>query len=223
MLHINAVLREDDLAELHAILVEGDWIDGRQTAGHLSAQVKNNRQLAEGSAGAARAGAIVTRALEMNPLFMSGALPARIVPPLFNRYGPGETYGDHIDGALRHAGGQRIRTDLSATLFLNAPEDYDGGELTIGEGSITHRVKLAAGDMLLYPATAIHRVSPVTQGERVAAFFWIQSIVRDNHQRQMLFDLDRTVQQLTAEAASDEAVLALTGHYHNLVRLWADG
>ena len=134
MLHIPAVLGPDELAAIGAILADGEWSDGRQTAGHLSVQVKNNRQLAETSDAAARAGAIVTRALETNATFMSGALPARIVPPLFNRYGPGETYGNHIDGALRHAGGQRIRTDLSATLFLNPPEAYDGGELSIAQG-----------------------------------------------------------------------------------------
>lgn len=219
MLHIPAVLDADRLAQVLAALDPGEWQDGRATAGHLSIAVKRNRQLAEDSPAARAAGALVLAALDSNAGFMSGALPARIVPPLFNRYEDGETYGPHIDGAIRHAGGQRIRTDLSATLFLSAPDSYDGGELVVDGQS----VKYAAGDLILYPATSIHHVAPVTCGVRLAAFFWIQSIVRDPIRRQMLFDLDGTIQRLQTTLAGNPALLDLTGHYHNLVRLWADG
>jgi PKHD-type hydroxylase len=223
MLHIPDLLDQAELAEVNQLLATAEWVDGRHTAGHLSMRVKNNHQLAEESAIAEKAGAIVTAALNRNPQFMSATLPARIVPPLFNRYGPGEAYGGHIDGAIRHVNGLRIRTDLSATVFLAAPEDYDGGELCINEEGSTQRVKLAAGDMLLYAATSIHAVEPVTRGARTAAFFWIQSIVRDRVQRQMLFELDQAIQQLTADTPDSAAILPLTGHYHNLVRLWAEG
>ncbi|CAN5478955.1 Fe2+-dependent dioxygenase [soil metagenome] len=223
MLHIPAVLDGDAIARVQALLDAAPWQDGRATAGHMSIHVKQNRQLPEDCAAAREAGAIIRAALDTNALFMSGALPARIVPPLFNRYEGGETYGAHIDGAIRHAAGQRIRTDLSATLFLSAPESYGGGDLVVRDGGGDHRVKLACGDMILYAATSIHQVEPVTRGARTAAFFWIQSIVRDGLQRQMLFDLDRTIQALQASAPGNPALLDLTGHYHNLIRLWADG
>lgn len=217
------MLGSDDLNAILRILTDASWTDGRETAGHLSMRVKDNQQIPERSAPARRAGAIVTAALNSSALFMSATLPARIVPPMFNRYGVGQTYGPHIDGAIRHTEGQRVRTDLSATIFLTPPEEYDGGELEIADGSATHRVKLDAGDLLLYSATSIHRVAPVTRGARTACFFWIQSIVRDPTQRQMLFDLDQAIQRITADTPDSDALLPLTGHYNNLVRMWADG
>jgi PKHD-type hydroxylase len=223
MLHIPAILGPDALARVQAILSAASWQDGRATAGTMSAAVKRNAQLAEDSAAAQEAGAVVRSALDTSALFMSSALPARIVPPLFNRYEGGDHYGPHIDGAIRHASGQRIRTDISVTLFLSDPDNYDGGELVLRDSTGNHRVKLAAGDLILYPATSIHHVEPVTRGVRTAAFFWIQSIVRDEIQRRMLFDLDCAIQALHGSAPGDPTLLDLTGHYHNLVRLWADG
>lgn len=222
MLHIPGVLDAPALSELRGLLAAAQWGDGRATAGHLSAGVKNNRQLAEDDPLALQAGAVVLDALAGQPPFASAALPTCISPPLFNRYEGGETYGDHIDGAIRPLAKGRMRADLSATLFLSDPDSYVGGELMIVAPGGEHAVKLAAGDMILYPSGARHRVTPVTQGRRDAAVMWIQSLVRDPQQRDMLFELDATIQQLRAAKAGQEQVLALTGLYHNLLRLWSD-
>ena len=201
------------------------WVDGRATAGHQGARVKHNRQIAEDSAVARELGAVVVAALERNPLFLSAALPSRIYPPLFNRYEAAEAmhFGTHVDGAVRLLPGsaEKIRTDVSATLFLSRPDDYDGGELQIEDTYGTQRIKLPAGDLVLYPATSLHRVTPVTRGVRVACFFWVQSMVRDDAQRALLFDLDMAVVKLTRNAPDQESLVSLTGCYHNLLRMWA--
>ncbi|MEI9849763.1 MAG: Fe2+-dependent dioxygenase [Sphingomonas sp.] len=223
MLHIPRLLDAGRCRLVRDILAEADWIDGRATAGHLSHRVKDNSQLREGDPAAVAAGRLVLEALEANPLFISAALPARIVPPLFNRYRQGQTYGPHIDGAIRPVGDAgRVRTDLAATLFLAAPEEYGGGELCVRDASGEHGIKLPAGDMILYPASSIHYVAPVTGGERIAAFFWIQSIVRDTIRRTMLHELDEAIQAATAALGEHDCLLALTAHYHNLLRQWAD-
>lgn len=224
LIAIPDVMTAQDAATLRAQLIEADWIDGNATSGAGSALAKRNRQLPEDSPIALAAQAQVSRALGDAPLFLSAALPHSVFPPLFNRYGGGETFGAHVDNAIRvhGASGTRIRTDLSATLFLTDPDDYDGGELVVEDafGTLSH--KLPAGHMLLYPASSLHRVTPVTRGERVSAFFWIQSLVADDGARALLFDLDQSVQTLTAERGADDAeVLRLTGIYHNLMRRWA--
>ncbi|HTQ76561.1 MAG TPA: Fe2+-dependent dioxygenase [Burkholderiales bacterium] len=200
------------------------WVDGRATAGHQGAQVKRNLQLAEDSAAARELGGVVLSALERNPLFLSAALPSLVYPPLFNRYEGGMTFGSHVDGAVRllPGSGLKIRTDLSATLFLSAPGDYDGGELLIEDRYGMQAVKLPAGDLVLYPATSLHRVAPVTRGTRLASFFWVQSMVRDAAQRAVLFDLDMAIVRLTRDLPGHEALVSLTGCYHNLLRQWAE-
>ncbi len=202
------------------------WIDGRATAGHQGAQVKRNLQIAEESAVASELGATILAALERNPLFLSAALPSRIYPPMFNRYegAAGMHFGTHVDGAVRllPGTGVKFRTDISATLFISAPEEYDGGELLIEDTYGAHTAKLPAGDLVLYPATSLHRVTPVTRGTRIASFFWIQSLVRDDAQRALLFDLDMAVVRLTQTAAGHESLVPLTGCYHNLLRMWAE-
>lgn len=213
------------VAEFRRALAESTWIDGAATAGHLSHPVKHNRQLPETHPLAVELGNRILDLLERHPLFMSYAVPAQIVPPLFNAYRGGEHYGRHIDGAVRPIAGHsiRIRSDISATLFLTDPEDYDGGELVIEEADDEPRAyKLAAGTLLLYPSGSVHHVAPVTRGERLASFFWIQSMVRSSAQRAALFNLDRIVQQLRARLPDDPCLVDLTGHYHNLLRLWAD-
>jgi PKHD-type hydroxylase len=222
MLHIPGVLDAAALAEVRGLLTGAQWTDGRATAGHLSAMVKNNRQLDEDDPLALQAGAVVLDALSRQALFAAAALATRISPPLFNRYAGGETYGDHIDGAIRPLIKGRMRADLSATLFLSDPDDYEGGELMIAGSGGDHAVKLAAGDMILYASGARHGVTPVTQGHRDAAVLWVQSLVRDPLRRDMLFELDGTIQSLRADQASNADVLALTGLYHNLLRLWAE-
>lgn len=219
LLHVPSLLTPGELAAMRARLASATWGDGRVTAGHQSVRVKDNLQLPQDSADAREMGVTVLGALERNALFVSAALPARIFPPLFNRYEPGMGFGAHIDNAIRQVPGTplRIRTDISATLFLSAPEDYDGGELIIEDTYGTQSVKLAAGDMVLYPATSLHRVAPVTRGARIAAFFWVQSLVKDDAERAMLFQLDRSIMALPQDHA---AVLQLTGLYHNLVRKW---
>jgi PKHD-type hydroxylase len=202
------------------------WVDGRATAGHQGAQVKHNLQIAEGHAIGQELGAMVLAALERQPLFISAALPHRIYPPLFNRYDSDSAmqFGTHVDGSVRllPGSGEQIRTDISATLFLTAPEDYDGGELLVEDTYGTQSVKLPAGDMILYPATSTHRVTPVTRGSRVSSFFWVQSMVRDDGQRALLFDLDMSVVRLTRDAPGHMSLVTLTGCYHNLLRMWAD-
>ena len=222
MIVIPAVLNQAQLRDIRARLDKGDWIDGNATSGHQSALAKRNRQLPEDSAEAKALGNLILDALAASPLFVAYALPLKVYPPLFNRYGEGDAFGDHVDSAIRIRGGSdfRIRSDLSATLFLSDPEEYDGGEL-IAEGQAP--IRLPAGDMLVYPASTVHRVAPVTRGERVASFFWIQSMVRDLAARAMLFDLDRSIQELTETAgAAAPALVRLTGVYHNLLRRWAE-
>jgi PKHD-type hydroxylase len=202
-----------------------EWIDGRGTAGAQSAVVKHNMQLPEGSPAARELGDLILDALSRCPIFISAAIPQRIFPPLFNRYGVGQSFGTHVDGAIRGIPGTpiRIRTDLSVTLFLAEPDEYDGGELTVEDKYGTQEVKLPAGDLVLYPSTSLHHVKPVTRGARIASFFWLQSMVRDDNARTMLFDLDQTIQQLSAEKGVEDPVcVRLTGIYHNLIRYWAE-
>jgi PKHD-type hydroxylase len=224
LLHVPNVLTKDELATVRGRLAAASWGDGRATAGHQSVRVKENLQLAEGSAEARELGQLVVRALERSPLFMSATLPAFVYPPLFNKYESGMNFGAHVDNAIRAVPGtaRRLRTDVSATLFLSAPEDYDGGELIVQDTYGTHSVKLAAGDLILYPATSLHRVAPVTRGSRVASFFWIQSMVKEDAERQMLFDLDRSIVELAQTAPDSPTVLRLTALYHNLVRKWGE-
>jgi PKHD-type hydroxylase len=200
------------------------WVDGRATAGHQGAQVKRNRQIAEDAPLARELGDPILAALERNALFISAALPSLVYPPMFNLYEGGMHFGAHVDGAVRlvPGTGARIRTDLSATLFLSPPEEYDGGELVVEDAYGAHKVKLPAGDLVLYPATSLHRVTPVTRGARLASFFWVQSMVRDDAQRTLLFDLDMAIVRLTRDAPGHEALVALTGCYHNLLRMWAE-
>jgi PKHD-type hydroxylase len=222
LVHAPAVLAADDVAYIRAVLAEAPWGDGRVTAGPQSGAVKHNQQLPEDSEVARDLGDRVLAALDHAPRFLSAALPARVFPPLFNRYAEGMDFGTHIDNAIRRVPGSRlsIRTDLSATLFLTPPENYDGGELVIEDTYGVQSVKLTAGDMILYPATSRHRVMPVTRGERLACFFWVQSLVKDDSERAMLFELDRSIQILGAGTANHPEILRLTGLYHNLVRKW---
>lgn len=223
LLQIEKLLDAGALARFRQALAAAPWGDGRVTAGYQSARVKNNLQLPEDCETARRLGAEIVAALERNLLFQSAALPAEIFPPLFNRYGVGHGFGTHVDNAFRPArDGRRIRTDLSATLFLSEPEDYDGGELVIEDTYGAQTVKLPAGDMILYPATSLHRVEPVRRGERLASFFWIQSLVAEDGRRSILFDIDMSIQSLRREVGDDHAALvALTGSYHNLLRMWS--
>lgn len=223
LLQIPGLLDPAQLERLRGRLAAAPWTDGRATAGHQGSQVKHNRQLAEDSAAARESGQVVLAALERNALFISAALPARVYPPMFNRYEGGEHFGNHIDNAVRllPGSGEKLRTDVSATLFLSEPASYDGGELLIETAYGVQSVKLAAGDLLLYPATSLHRVEPVTRGERLACFFWVQSMVSEETQRTLLFDLDTAIQRLTRTAADAAALLQLTGCYHNLLRQWA--
>ena len=225
MLHVPGVLTPAQVAGLRAQIDAAPWEDGNATSGAQSALAKANRQLPEDSDAARGAGAAIREALTKNPLFMSAALPHTVFPPLFNRYGQGHGFGDHIDNALRFQRDQnvRIRTDLSATLFLCDPSDYAGGELVVEDTYGVHEVKLPAGDLILYPASSLHRVEPVTGGERVASFFWIQSLVRDDARRALLFDMDLAIQTLAKTAGQDApAIVSLTGAYHNLLRMWAE-
>ncbi len=225
MLAIPAVLAAEEVAKVRAIVDTAEWIDGAATAGPQAALAKRNEQLAEGSPAAREAGGLVLTALERSPLFLAGALPLKVYPPLFNRYSGGHSFGTHVDNAIRIRRGSdfRIRADLSATLFLSEPGDYDGGELTVEDEYGTHSVKRAAGDLVVYPASSLHHVTPVTRGSRVACFFWAQSMVRDDGERRLLFQLDNAVQSLVADKGNaDLTVIALTGIYHNLLRRWAD-
>jgi PKHD-type hydroxylase len=223
LLQIPRLLSSEDLAAVRERLDKAAWVDGRVTAGPQSAKAKSNLQLAEDSADARELGSIVVRALERNATFMSATLARHVYPPLFNKYETGMDFGTHIDNAIRQVPGVplRIRTDISATLFLNAPEDYDGGELLVEDTYGAHAVKLGAGDLILYPATSLHRVAPVTRGARLASFFWVQSLVPEDSERQILFDMDRSIAELaTAQPADSAAILRLTAAYHNLVRKW---
>ena len=209
---------------MRARLGAAAWVDGNATSGYQAAQAKKNEQLAEDSADARELGEAVLAALARNQLFFSAALPKQVFPPLFNRYGAGMTFGNHVDSAIRtHAQSRiRMRADLSATLFLAAPEEYDGGELVVEDNYGTHSVKLPAGDMVLYPASSVHRVTPVTRGARVASFFWIQSMVREDARRALLFDLDMSIVRLTRDHPGHPALVSLVGTYHNLLRMWTE-
>jgi PKHD-type hydroxylase len=224
IVRIASVLSAQELAAILARLDGAAWEDGRLTAGFQSAQVKTNLQLPQNAVAAREAGDSVLRALERNAAFVSATLPRHVYPPLFNRYGAGMSFGAHVDNAVRQIPGthHRLRTDISATLFLNAPHEYDGGELVIEDTYGAHPVKLAAGDLVVYPASSLHRVEPVTRGVRSAAFFWIQSMVRDDADRTLLFELDTAIRDLTGKAADRAALVRLTACYHNLLRRWAD-
>lgn len=225
MLHVPEVLSRDALAKIRALLNQASWEDGRITAGTQSEQVKNNRQLAEKSDAAREGRTIVLDALGRNALFFSAVLPKKIFPPLFNRYdGATNSFGNHIDNAVRTLRGTNlhVRTDVSATLFLSDPDQYDGGELVVEDTFGTRAVKLPAGDLLLYPSSSVHRVEPVTRGSRIASFFWIESMVRQDEQRRLLFDLDMSILALRRQLGETEPVVRLTGCYHNLMRMWAD-
>ena len=205
------------------LLDSADWVDGRVTAGHQSAQAKNNRQLPEDHPVGRQVGEMILRSLQNNPLFISAALPHRVFPPLFNRYEGGQSFGSHVDNAIRESrNGLRIRTDLSCTLFLCDPEEYAGGELLVEDTYGGQSVKLPAGHMVLYPATSLHNVQPVMRGARVASFFWVQSMVRDDGHRTLLFDLDTAIQRLTLDLPDHPSAVQLTAVYHNLLRQWAD-
>jgi PKHD-type hydroxylase len=224
LLQIPEVLERDALARMRAALDGADWVDGRITAGHQSARAKRNQQLAEDTPLALELGEAVLAALQRSPLFLAAALPLRVFPPLFNRYARGDAFGTHVDNAVRQVPGTplRIRTDLSATLFLAEPEEYDGGELVVEDTYGVHTVKLPAGQLVLYPATSLHHVRPVTRGARLASFLWIQSMVRDDGERTLLFDLDLATQRLAGEQPDHPSAVQLTGVYHNLLRRWAE-
>jgi PKHD-type hydroxylase len=224
LLSIPDVLTPDQVAAARAKLDAADWQDGRLTAGHQAIQAKDNQQLPEDHPVARELGQLVLGALQRNALFMSAALPLHVYPPMFNRYAGGQQFGSHVDNAIRHVPGtpHRLRTDLSATLFFRDPEEYDGGELCVEDTYGVHRVKLPAGDMVLYPSTSLHHVTPVTHGARVASFFWIQSLIRDDGRRTLLFDLDTAIQRITVDVPDHPAAVQLTGVYHNLLRQWSE-
>lgn len=225
ILHIEKLLDGAAVARFQQALADAPWADGKVTAGYQSAIAKRNLQLPEESAAARELGAAIEAGLARSLLFQAAALPARVFPPLFNRYEGGHDFGTHVDNAIRVVPrtGERVRTDLSATLFLADPADYDGGELLIEDVYGAQSVKLPAGDMILYPATSLHRVAPVTRGARVASFFWIQSLIREDAQRGILFDMDMAIQRLRADVGdAHPSLVTLTGCYHNLLRRWAD-
>jgi PKHD-type hydroxylase len=224
LLPIPDVLTADEVAQFRAALARADWADGRVTAGPQAAQVKNNLQLTEDHPVARELGEIVLRKLARNPQFTSAALPLKVFPPLFNRYEGGGNFGMHIDTAVRYTSlpPHRVRTDLSATLFLASPEEYDGGELTVEDTYGVHKVKLPAGHLILYPSSSLHEVKPVTRGARIGAFFWVQSMVRDDAKRAMLFDMDNAIQRLNRDVPNHPSAVQLTGVYHNLLRTWAE-
>jgi PKHD-type hydroxylase len=225
LLRISQVLAAQGLQVLRALLAQTPWQDGRASAGTQAALVKNNEQLAPGSEALRSAQAQVLQALERHATFFSAALPKRMPPPQFNRYrGERNTYGNHVDQAVRYVAGtgQRLRTDISCTLFLSDPADYDGGELVVQDSFGEQRIKLAAGDLVLYPGTRVHRVEPVTRGERLASFFWIESMVRQDAQRRLLYDMDMAILELRRKGGDTAEVVRLTGCYHNLLRMWAD-
>ena len=224
LIRIPQVLNAQQVSDCVKALETAEWSDGRATAGYLSSRVKENAQVPEGHPVARRLGDMILDALDKNQLFISAALPLKVVPPLFNRYSGGQAYGGHVDGAVRPVFGtpHRVRTDLSATLFLSDPADYDGGELVVQDLAGETRIKFPAGDMVLYPGTSVHRVEPVTRGVRLASFFWVQSMVREDAKRDLLFQLDTGLQQLGRDMPDHSAVVQLMGVYHNLLRLWSD-
>jgi PKHD-type hydroxylase len=224
LIQIPNVLSREKVASCRRRLESAEWVDGNITAGHQSRLAKDNMQLAEEDPTAVEMGDVILAALERNPLFVSAALPQKIFPPLFNRYTGGQNFGTHVDNAIRQVKGteHRVRTDLSATLFFSEPDEYDGGELVVEHNYGVQRVKLNPGSLILYPASSLHHVTPVTRGVRIASFFWIQSMVRDDGKRTLLFDLDTAIQRVAAEAPEHPSVIQLTGIYHNLLRRWAD-
>lgn len=226
LLHIPDLLTRDELATLRRSLDSADWTDGRETVGKQGARVKRNEQLADASPVKRELGRIVLAALERNPLYFAAALPLRTVPPRFNRYQGGGEYGFHVDGSVMRLGDAdhriHVRSDISCTLFLCEPDEYDGGELIVSDTYGEHEVKLPAGDMVVYPSSSLHKVMPVTRGARLASFFWVQSMVRDDAQRRLLFEMDASIESLRNHEANAAAVLQLTGIYHNLLRRWAE-
>lgn len=225
LVQIPELLSKAQVRELRALIDAAEWVDGNVTSGHQSALAKNNLQLPQDSPAALEAGARIQAALDASGLFNAAALPAKIYPPLFNRYGEGHGFGNHVDSSIRSYKGSsfRIRSDLSATLFLAEADDYDGGELIIEDTYGVHEVKLGAGDLILYPASSLHRVTEVTRGERVASFFWVQSLVREDARRTLLFDMDLAIRGLTQKVgATTPEIISLTGAYHNLLRQWAE-
>jgi PKHD-type hydroxylase len=224
LLQIPNVLSPAQVRECRARLESAEWVDGKVTAGHQSSRTKDNAQIPEGHPVARQVGEVILQQLQRHPLFVAAALPLRVYPPLFNRYSGGQAFGNHVDNAVRQSAttGLRIRTDLSVTLFFAGPEEYDGGELVVEDTYGVHRVKLPAGAMVLYPSTSLHHVTPVTRGARLCSFFWLQSLVRDDGARTLLFDMDRAIQRINQEAPHHPSVLELTGVYHNLLRRWAE-
>ena len=224
LLQIPDILTAEQVAHARRLLDSAEWVDGRVTAGHQSALVKDNAQLPETHPVSRELGDMILAALQRNLLFISAALPLRVFPPLFNRYSGGQSFGNHVDNAIRQSpsGGMRIRTDLSCTLFLAEPEEYDGGELLVEDTYGVHSVKLPAGHMVLYPSSSLHNVTAVTRGARIASFFWLQSMIRDDGERTLLFDLDTAIQRLTVDLPSHPSAVQLTAVYHNLLRRWAN-
>lgn len=225
LVHIPNVLTPEQVRMLRDRLDHADdaWVDSRVTAGYSGAPVKRNQQIAEHTPIARELGDVILSAIERHPLFISAALPNQVYPPLFNRYEGGMTFGSHVDGAVRVLpNGVKLRTDVSVTLFLSAPDEYDGGELVIEDAYGVQEIKLPAGDMIVYPATSLHQVTPVTRGVRVASFFWVQSLVRSDAQRALLFDMDTAIQRLNASDADAQARRSLVGCYHNLLRIWSE-
>jgi PKHD-type hydroxylase len=223
-IHVPSVLTGEQVSRVRHLLDDAPWIDGRMTAGPQSSRTKQNLQLPEDAPLTRDLGDLILGALQRSPLFMSAALPLKVYPPMFNRYSGGHSFGSHVDNAIRQVPGSphRVRTDLSATLFLAEPDDYEGGELIVEDTYGTHSVKLSAGHMVLYPSTSLHRVTPVTRGARVASFFWIQSLVRDDGRRTLLFDMDTAIQRLNQDLPDHPSALQLTGVYHNLLRQWSE-
>jgi PKHD-type hydroxylase len=224
MVHIPEVLTPQQVARCREVMERAEWVDGRVTAGHQSAQVKKNLQLPETTPEARELGDMVLQALGRSNLFVSAVLPKQVFPPLFNRYDAGMTFGAHVDNAIRGYldTALQVRTDVSATLFISAPEDYDGGELVVDDTYGRHTVKLPAGDMIVYPGTSLHNVTPITRGSRIASFFWTQSLIRDDMRRGLLFDLDMSIRRLSTDHPEHKCVVSLTAVYHNLLRQWAE-
>lgn len=223
LLHIPDVLDPGQVAQMRTALGAAEWTDGRETVGAQGAKVKRNRQLPDASPLRRQLGQTVLAALAKHPLYHAATLPLRTLPPRFNRYEGGGEYGFHVDGAVMALGGEaQLRSDVSCTLFLASPDEYDGGELVVSDTYGEHEIKLPAGDLIVYPSSSLHRVLPVTRGARIAAFFWVQSLVRDDGRRRLLFELDSSIQALTRTGADANAVLQLTGVYHNLLRQWSE-
>lgn len=224
LLHVPGLFNRDEVLRIRQALEQTEWADGKVTAGYQSAKAKHNLQLPEDHALAREIGAAIVERLWSNPLFMSAALPSKIFPPLFNCYTGGGSFDYHIDNAVRYVkgSGERVRTDISTTVFFSDPDDYDGGELEIQDTYGVQRVKLPAGDMVLYPSTSLHKVTPVTRGARIASFFWTQSLVREDSQRALLFEMDTAIQKLTLDVPDHPSLIQLTGTYHNLLRRWVE-